>query len=257
MSSNTTYQKTAKSILGLLDSGIYPAGSRLPGERELSSSLGVSRGRIHEALIALEVQGFVELKGRSGALVVDRGAISLNGLPRSVTPLELTEARALFEAESAALAAPIISDETISQLEDYISVMTGRASCKMTPDEADAAFHSAIARATNNNMIMFVMESMWKIRQENSELRNAYQKICDDDIAMREREHKAILKALKRRNSNEARKAMRAHFTRIIKALLETTEQEAYRAIKKKASERRSRFLLANKIHHADMNAGA
>lgn len=242
-----TYQKVAERILELIRSGIYPLGSKLPFERELASTLGVSRARIRDANIALEVLGYIELRGRSGAYVADSEAIVLKGLTK-VTALELTEARALFEAESAALAAPIINQSTILELEKYISIMAGTKDPEITPDDADAAFHKAIAQSTNNKMIIFVIESMWKLRKENTELKRVYLKFCDKDSTHREQEHQAILQALKKRDPVAARAAMRAHFTHIIQALLESSEEDAYREIEVRASENRSRFSLASQI---------
>lgn len=247
MTKNITYQDIAKTILGLIESGVFPSGSRLPSLEESAKSLGVSRGGVREARIALEAQGYIELKGHFGAYVVDNKLNRARGLPK-VSPLELTEARALFEAESAALAAPIITPEALLELEKYVSLMSGSEANAMTAEEADEAFHKTIARSTGNKMIMFVIESMWKTRTENSELEKVYQKVCDKDPKHREQEHQAILQALKDRDPIAARAAMRLHFTNIIQSLLEASEEEAYQNIKRKTSEKRSRFLLANQI---------
>ncbi|GLQ22535.1 uxu operon regulator [Algimonas ampicilliniresistens] len=241
------YHTVANKILELIDSGVFPPGSRLPGERDLATKFEVSRVAVREAEIALQAQGRIEIKVGSGAYVLDSGNLALNGLPK-VGPFELTEARALFEAESAALAAPIISDDAIAELENYIEIMSGRVVGEMTPDEADSAFHNAIARATNNHAIMFVIESMWKMRTEAAQLQTVYKSVCDRDSSHREDEHQAIVEALKRRNSSDARSAMRAHFTRMIDALLEASEEQAYAEVKRQAAESRSRYMLTKQL---------
>ena len=247
MTEKRLYHKVANQILELIDSGVFPPGSRLPGERDLAEKFGVSRVAVREAEIALQAQGRLEIKVGSGAYVLDGSNMTMNGLPK-VGPFELTEARALFEAESAALAAPIITDEVIGELEDYIAIMSGKKASEMTPDEADAAFHNAIARATNNHAIMFVIDSMWQMRTEAAQLQKVYRDVCDKDSSHREDEHQAILDALKKRDSAGARRAMRAHFTRMIEALLQASEEEAYQEVKRKASESRSRFLLTKQL---------
>ena len=248
MAEKRLYHTVANKILELIDSGVFPPGTRLPGERDLAEKFGVSRVAVREAEIALQAQGRLEIKVGSGAYVLDGSKSLLNGLPK-VGPFELTEARALFEAESAALAAPIITDETLEELENYISIMSGKISNNMTPDEADAAFHNTIARATNNHAIMFVIDSMWQMRTEAAQLQRVYKNVCDKDSSHREDEHQAILDALKNRDSNAARVAMRAHFTRMIEALLEASEEEAYQEVKRKASESRSRYMLTKQIN--------
>jgi len=247
MAEQRLYHKVANQILELIDSGVFPPGSRLPGERDLAKKFGVSRVAIREAEIALQAQGRLEIKVGSGAYVLDGSDYSANGLPK-VGPFELTEARALFEAESAALAAPIITDEAITELEGLIDVMMGKRKSDMTSEEADEAFHLTIAKATNNPAIIFVIGSMWNMRKEAVQLQKVYRSVCDNDPRHREDEHKDILDALKNRDSSAARIAMRAHFTRMIEALLVASEEEAYKEVKKKATESRSRFLLSAQI---------
>ncbi len=247
MTEKRLYHRVANQILELIDSGIFPPGSRLPGERDLAEKFGVSRVAVREAEISLQAQGRLEIKVGSGAYVLDGSNANLKGLPK-VGPFELTEARALFEAEAAALAAPIITDEVIEELESYIAIMSGKVKADMTPDEADAAFHNAIARSTNNHAIMFVIDSMWQMRTEASQLQRVYRNVCDKDSSHREDEHMAILEALRKKDSSGARQAMRAHFTRMIDALLEATEEEAYQEVKRKASESRARYLITKQL---------
>lgn len=247
MGEKRLYHAVSNQILELIDSGVFPPGSRLPGERDLAEKFNVSRVAVREAEIALQAQGRLEIKVGSGAYVLDSQLLSVNGLPK-VGAFELTEARALFEAESAALAAPIITDEIIEELEGYIAIMSGKTESEMTGDEADEAFHNAIAKATNNQAIMFVIDSMWKMRTEAAQLQKVYKHVCDNDSSHREDEHQAIVDALKQRDSGAAKRAMRAHFTRMIEALLVASEEEAYQEVKRKASESRSRFMLTKTI---------
>jgi len=242
------YHSVANKILELIDSGVFPPGSRLPGERDLAKKFGVSRVAVREAEIALQAKGRIEIKVGSGAYVLDGTNKALNGLP-IVGPFELTEARALFEAESAALAAPIITDEAIEELERYIDIMSGKVTGNISADEADEAFHMTIARSTNNHAIIFVIDSMWKMRTEAAELQMVYKSVCDKDSSHREDEHAVILEALKNRDPSAARSAMRAHFTRMIEALLVASEEAAYEEVKRKASESRSRFTLTQQLH--------
>ncbi len=252
MAEQRLYHTIANKILELIDSGVFPPGSRLPGERDLAQKFGVSRVAVREAEIALQAQGRIEIKVGSGAYVLDSGNLALNGLPK-VGPFELTEARALFEAEACALAAPIITNESIAHLEHLIAIMSGKETCDldgspMGPDEADEAFHNVIARATNNHAITFVIDSMWKMRTEAAQLQNVYRTVCDRDASHREDEHQAIVTALRNRDSAAARTAMRAHFTRMIDALLQESEEAAYREVQRKASESRARFTIMHEL---------
>lgn len=248
MAEQRLYHKVAYQILELIDSGVFPPGSRLPGERDLAVKFGVSRVSIREAEIALQAQGRIEIKVGSGAYVLDGGGQLGRGLPK-VGPFELSEARALFEAESAALAAPIITDEELDELEELIQVMLGKVpDSDMHVDEADRLFHLTIAKATNNAAIIFTIESLWKMRTEAMEVQTVYESVCHSDSTLLEKEHREILNALRSRDSSAARKAMRVHFTRMIATLLEASEAQAYQEVKRKASESRARFLLSAQI---------
>ena len=247
MAEKRLYHTVANQILELIDSGIFPPGSRLPGERDLAVKFGVSRVAVREAEIVLQAQGRLEIKVGSGAYVLDASDLPVNGLPK-VGPFELTEARALFEGESAALAAPMITDDIIAELENYIGIMSGKIPSKMSSVEADEAFHLTIARATNNHAIMFVVNSMWNMRNEAAQLQKVYTDVCQQDASHREDEHEAILIALKNRDSAAARAAMRTHFTRILEALLKDAEEEGLLEVKRKVSENRSRFLLSKQM---------
>jgi GntR family transcriptional repressor for pyruvate dehydrogenase complex len=63
------YQDLARRLMDELVSGRYDVGDRLPAERELSAQFNVSRPTVREAVIALEVQGLVEVRVGSGAYV--------------------------------------------------------------------------------------------------------------------------------------------------------------------------------------------
>src|SRR5689334_18325649 len=100
------YRQIADQIAALIENGEYGSGQRLPPERDLARQLGVSRPSVREALIALEVEGYVEVRVGSGVYVLGRPrASAAPKLPADSGPFELIKARWLIEAECAALAA--------------------------------------------------------------------------------------------------------------------------------------------------------
>ena len=241
------YHTVANKLLEMIDSGVFPPGSRLPGERELAKRFGVSRVSIREAEIALQAQGRVEIKVGSGVYVLDQTNLPIYGLPK-VGPFELTEARALYEGESAALAASMITDQELDHLQHLIDVMNEKVKDELTPEEADAEFHLTIARSTKNHAILFVVDSLWKMRTEAAELQDVYKTVCSKDSTHRAEEHEVILAALRRKDSAGARTAMRAHFTRMIEALLVESEEQAYKEAQRKASESRLRYTISQQL---------
>lgn len=242
MAEKRLYQKVADRIVNMIESGSYPPGTRLPGERELAERFEVSRVVIREAEISLEAIGRVEIKVGSGVYVREPEAGLGQTLP-NISAFELTQTRLLFESESAALAATLITDEQITELEDTIARM-GRASHDSPDgDEADRDFHMLIAKATGNAANVFIMENLWKMRTEVEDVRKVYSAVCVEDSQHRVDEHSEILNGLRSREPELARKAMRQHFSRLIEALLDASEQQAIQEARQKSSANRERFL--------------
>lgn len=240
MSKKRLFQNIAEQISDLIDDGIFPPGSRLPGERELAERFGVSRVTIREAAISLQAVGKVDIRTGSGIYVCEEQPDTHGKLP-AVSAFELTEARSLIEAEAAALAAKNISDETLAELDSLITQMaSGNADISLA---ADRDFHAAIARASGNKAMVFTIETLWRMREELPEVKHSYDAVCDIDAAMRAKEHHDILNALKARNPAAARRAMRGHFLRLIESMLDASEKEAMEAVQKRANATRVRFL--------------
>jgi GntR family uxuAB operon transcriptional repressor len=67
--SDRSYQRLATQLLALIAQGEFKLGERLPSERALAERFDVSRTSVREAMIALELQGVVEVRGGSGIYV--------------------------------------------------------------------------------------------------------------------------------------------------------------------------------------------
>lgn len=227
-----------EKIEARIDSGEFAPGCRLPPEREFVETYKVSRPTIREAIIALEVRGRVEVKTGSGVYVLNNQHEAPNNL--KISAFELTQTRALFEGEAAALAAVTISDEIIQSLEKTMSQMESGVEV----DKADKEFHFLIAKATKNNAVLTAIQGLWKIRSSRAEVVNAYKDICNQGHDKRLEEHREILKALKTHNSSAARTAMHKHFERLINALFDASEAKALEQVKKKTTETRGLYSL-------------
>src|SRR6187399_2580438 len=79
------YRQIADQIAALIERGEYAPGSRLPPERDLAEQLGVSRPSVREALIALEVEGVIEVRGGAGIFVRARKPARRKAVSASAT----------------------------------------------------------------------------------------------------------------------------------------------------------------------------
>ncbi len=235
------YKSIVDKLLLSIDSGEFPAGGRLPPERELAERYSVSRPTIREAIIALEALERVEVKTGSGIYVLE-SATGRQGINASISPFELTEARAMIEGEAAALAALIITNEQLTELEIALNEMSSPN--PLVFENADKKFHEIIAHATSNKMMDSVISNLWYIRDNSPVVHQAYQSICETDGNVRVQEHVEIFDALKKRDDKAARSAMHQHFSRIINKLIAATEREQLEAIQRKMTESKERFSL-------------
>jgi DNA-binding FadR family transcriptional regulator len=244
MSRTRLFHGVADQILQLIDDGVFPPGARLPGERDLAERFGVSRVTVREAAVALQATGRAVIKPGSGVYVAETPPRPTDALPQ-VSAFELTEARSLFESEAAALAAPIISAAALERLDGLVRTMGHGGP---DADEADREFHLTIATATGNAAILHTITTLWRMRSELVEVRATHETVCDRDSSSRVAEHAAVLDALRARDPVAARQAMRAHFNRLIEAMLDAAEEKAMRELRQQASESRERFLMTAKL---------
>ncbi|UTF61029.1 FadR/GntR family transcriptional regulator [Gilvimarinus sp. DA14] len=248
-----TYRKVAEKMLKALDSGEFPAGARLPPERELSERYGVSRPTVREAIIALEVMGRVEVRTGSGVYAV-KSFKAKSDNPREYSPFEITEARVLIESETAALAASTMSEEDLQELAEALEEMIlENKSGDLTSEVADKKFHTIIAQSTRNRPLMSIIEHLWDIQANLPEIKTAHQSVCKTDGQKRIEEHRQILNTLKARDAHAARVSMRNHFCRSLDALHATTEKNAVEEIQRQLNARRERFSL-NRIQYSSKN---
>lgn len=238
------YQDLARKLIGELAAGDYPVGSRLPAERELVQQYAVSRPTVREAIIALEVQGLVEVRVGSGAYVLRLpGQGDIPGF--DITAFELTEARLLFEGEAAALAASQVTDGEVEEIEALVREIARENQELQGTEKADRAFHLAIARATRNNAVCETIERLWDLRSTSPEAALLHEKARTANVKPVVEEHTAVLEALRARNPAAARTAMRAHLSAVLDSLLFATEEKAVAEARRAVAAKRARYKQA------------
>lgn len=216
------YLQVAEQLLGLINRGAFEPGQRLPSERELAHEFGVSRPTIREAMIAMEIAGAVEVRSGSGVYVLEPGSgpatLSDEAAPG---PFELLEARRLIEGEACALAAERITDQQLSRLVELLNDMEQENRRDDAAETAHEAFHCLIAEAAGNSAMSTTIAWLWQLRNESEISTRFHQRIREEGIKPIVSEHRAILEALRQRDSAAAREAMHNHLQRVVELLLE------------------------------------
>jgi len=243
------YEQISQELAKAIANGKYELGQRLPSERELAQAFGVSRPTVREAIIALELDGLVEVRLGSGVYVLNLQPPGGTEGAKDIGPFELLEARRAIEGEACALAALRIEDAQIEQLSALVAEMRddNRQNEILMSEEADRRFHELIASSTQNSGIIAAVQMLWDARA-----RSPQSHLMDDKGRARGlkppiEEHAAIVRALKRRDPDAARAAMHAHITRVIEHMLEVTEVEEIERARAVAAEKRRRYSSVRK----------
>jgi len=209
--SRRLYRQIADQIAALIQKGEYGAGERLPPERDLAKQLGVSRPSVREALIALEVEGYVEVRVGSGVYVVGPDRAVAPQLPADSGPFELIRARWIIESECAALAARHATRPQVRAMEEALDEMAAQRDRGTLPLVADRQFHLRIAEASGNSALALVVRTLWDQRTGPLFLRLEHHFDTPALWTVAIREHREIVAAIARHDAAGARAAMRRH----------------------------------------------
>ena len=206
------YQQIADQIRELIQQGGFDIGTRLPAERDLAQQLGVSRPSLREALIALDVEGSVEIRGGSGVYVCtapERPAREPAALGES--PSELMQARAALEGSVVVLACARLTAEALERLRAIVNDMRSEVTHRRSPIESDRLFHITVAELTGNSVLVRLVSDLFDERHSpiSAKLRSRYENTRTWNMALKE--HEAILRALEARDPLAAESAMRSH----------------------------------------------
>jgi DNA-binding FadR family transcriptional regulator len=240
------YETVSTDISGRIKTGEFPIGSRLPSERDLAQALNVSRPTIREAIFALELDGYVEVRKGSGVYVTRNSPKGTASVIADVGPFELLEARRSFEAEAAALAALRASPAQIEEMDVLVRRIrdTLVAGDLAESERADQDFHLKLAESTGNSAIYDVVASLWEARHRSPQYRLLTEKAHEAGIDPDSDEHAVILQAVNARDSEGARKAMRDHLNRVFDDLLNATEVHELELTRSKINATRSKFAV-------------
>jgi GntR family transcriptional regulator, transcriptional repressor for pyruvate dehydrogenase complex len=211
--------RAADQILEMLISGGLNPGERLPPERELCARLNVSRTVVREALNLLEARGLISIEHGRGAVVSggNIGAVrDTLGLILRVRPKalwELLEIRNILEVEIAGLAAERAGKEDGRAMRIQLERMLASIDAPEGYVEADVEFHSLLARATCNEVLLTMLEPVVDLLREGRQV-----SASRPGSALRALgEHEEILRRVEVGDTEGARREMRAHLANTAK----------------------------------------
>lgn len=155
------YQKIANLIIKLINDNIFTPGSFLPPERELAKQLGVSRASLREALIVLEISGWINIQSGNGIIVSEE-----KHKPSDYSIEEILYSREMVDSHCAKLAAQAGNSSLTNKIEAiYLSMEQAIAEDNVHGFYSlDKQFHLAVSAASNNRVLHEMSNMLWAQR---------------------------------------------------------------------------------------------
>jgi GntR family transcriptional repressor for pyruvate dehydrogenase complex len=235
MAPRSVSARAQRAIEARLLDGSWPAGTRLPAERMLAQSMGVSRNSLREAIHALKARGLLASKPGSGVFVTDRLQTAISSPWRQLVAdhpelrWDTLEFRRELEGATAYFAALRASKGDLKKLDGIIKrlVKAYDSGDRREEHQADADFHYAISEASHNKMFLYLHSSIVSIMREHITLNLMDMEDPSGEMTRHLREqHLRVWDAVRKHQPDAARQAIVAH--------IEFTASELARREKKK-----------------------
>jgi GntR family transcriptional regulator, uxu operon transcriptional repressor len=212
---------TADEALRLLrraiDKGDFPSGGRLPPERELAMRLSVGRGTLRKAFDALAREGRIRRRVGQGTFVVDCGGGPL-AIDADPSPSDVMETRFMVEPAIAAAAALRATRADLDRLSSLAAA--GPGGDWRDWEDRDNAFHTALAAASRNPLLVGLLETLHRMRRRDAWSRLRRATLTPERQSAQEAQHRAIVAAVAAADPAAASAAMRDHLTSVQAAML-------------------------------------
>jgi len=200
-------------------SGEFAPGDALAG-KHLAEQIGVSRTPVRDALRQLETEGLIEISPRQEARVKKASYEELR---------DIWELRIALESHAATMAAARHSQEDLDRMEDLLTAMRtlidqmDRAEAEQRWElhqqlgQTDMRFHLAILDASRNQLIKAEVDRFRVIHDivlpvSKRSTRTRSSKSRAENMVVWE-SHRAIFKAIRRRDEMATHQAMKEHLT--------------------------------------------
>ena len=203
----------ARQLRIRIDNGEFADGARLPPERDLAASFGVSRAAIRKVMAVLEADGLVWRHVGRGTFVGARppqDAPNLAAITRSTHPEEVIEVRLLLEPHIAGLAARRATAADIDAMSR--AIQRSKTAADVAEFELwDGAYHRAMAEAAHNTLLQGLFDAINAIRQEEIWGRLKEASLTGARKQAYIRQHTDCLDAIRDRDPARAEALMRDH----------------------------------------------
>ena len=210
-----------EQIRSLILEGQLTPGSKLPSEKELMQLLGISRPALREALCTMVGEGLLEIRpGRgtyvrkpSSAAAIQAEVVSLLLMPEDLE--EIQEVRGILEPEIAARVAEGATEEDLDDLEGILEEREEAIRAGRSVFELAWSFHRRLPKAAGNSAMAKIVDILYEMIKQSQQ--RLYDRHFDPQQELRD--HRELLRVLRRRDPGQAKAAMKAHLDAVSEQL--------------------------------------
>lgn len=207
-----------ETMTGLIESGHWEPGMKLPNELELSSSFNVSRNIMREGMKILENFGILESKAGIGTFIAESAMSSIHNmrffddLKNNSSVETILETRLIIEPQLSYYAALRGTDEDLSVLRDIFADGNEYPNQDQLSRKEDFDFHMCIAKASGNNILESLLLTMLDQLKSSKYVefdQHARSEIVKDSYG----DHRDIAVAILEHQPERARDLMQKHLS--------------------------------------------
>lgn len=221
------YEMVMEHLKKQIEDGVLKPGDRLDSVVDLAAQYGVGRSTMREALSALKAMGWLDIRHGGGTFVNKNLPTSSNEIPLfnpEQSLREVLEVRKILEIEAAALAAGKRTEKNLTQLDKVLEQMQLHVHDEKLSEQADVTFHLEIARASQNQLLFRLMDSLSNHLQDTiRDTRRLWFYGEEAEAVKLLQEHQAIYEAIFDADPQLASARMRQHLERVENTLLKRT----------------------------------
>lgn len=206
-------EQVVEQIEQWIRDGLVEPGGKLPSVRELCKLFDVGRSAVRDAMTTLKGKGLVDVRQGEGAFVChfDSTALFQGMLLNEEKDIrELFHVRKILEAGIAETAARERTADDLSSMKQAVDALRTESAAGW---EADYRFHLAMARATQNDILVQLTET---IASTTKKAMIDFHRILFSDSELTQtvfEQHFSIYRAVRNQLPNEAREHLLTHLT--------------------------------------------
>ncbi|MCV2402290.1 FCD domain-containing protein [Marinomonas sp. C2222] len=224
----------------------FQVGDKLPTERDIAERFDISRAVVREALIMLELMELIEIRKGSGIYLIKQldeeqpeGELASSIEKDDVGPFEMMQARQLLESHVAEFAATQATKKDILKMRQALelekqnlemsdlNIGTSNLNMETPSHDGDKLFHLAIAEATQNSVLIDLVENLWTRRENSPMWKQLHTHITDPSYRKQWLvDHENILLAIQQKKPDLARQSMWRHLENVKDSLLALSEHQ-------------------------------